>query len=514
MTDRPSTIAEIWSPHRRTIRWHELWIEHLELQGADPEAIARYREADRAIRTDPRHAERVTRAQMVEARHEVVAALGTFNSYAGAQAAHLGLASSDITDPATQAAILDSLALVIDHAIGVAARLRIPMVRHAELKLVARTHGRPAQLTTWGHRQATVLGPLLDWIDRALEACVGYPMRPPTGAVGTGADLLRVLRGWRSVGEASVTGLGATGSDSTVGEAFLAPAESSVPDGPREAGGWRVMEQYAHDLKLALGFNQVADIARQNYHRSQDVRIASLLVELASLGQTWATDRRLEVMLGLGNEQHLTEQTASSSQAHKENPRFCERIVALSCVTRSHFTAMAELAGLEWLEGDVSTSAARKLVLPAMFQNIDDLLSNWAYVADLWKIDQRAIRDEVHIYRYELATPAIMQGLIDAGVARPEAHEILRQCWHDARTNHDQESVAERFERALGTALVNRGIKIAPQVTTGQWLRTVTSDLLAGPIGNVADQIDYLDRRAHVSWGMSQHKDWVPEVAL
>jgi len=513
-----TTIAEIWSDHGRTVRWHRLWIEHLKLQGADPKAIDSYqRVADAYADSESPNAIDVNTSNGMQiARHEVVAALEAFNHAAGRDDAHTGLASSDIVDVTTQGQIVDSLCLIIEHACHVVGRLRQLMVDYADTRLVARTHGRPAQLTTWGHRQATVISPLLDWIDRAIDVAHGYPMRPPSGAVGTSADLARVVGTPGVATKVSRDGLEAHTSVSEGSEGIEIVLDTSSPEGPRIVGGSGPLDRYGAELSARFGFNDVMDASRQVYHRSYDVYVASLLSALASIAQTWANDRRLEAMLGLGNESHLTEQSASSSLPQKNNPRFSERIVALSAVTRSHLGAVAELAGMEWFEGDVSTSAARKLVLPAMFSNVDEILANWYYVTGLWSLDEAALRQEVYLYRYEWASAEIMHRLILGGVSRTDAHRYLREAWARARrsTKTQRTTEADWFEVALGAVLSDAAVSPHPeQVLTREWLRDVITEMLQAPIGNVADQIDWLDRRTHSTVRLAPDIDWEPSIA-
>lgn len=517
--DLPATIAEIWSSAERTARWHQLWIEHLKLRNqmqAPNEPLAGDIELyEHAAQADPGAIHKLTWRHMAASQHELVAALQAFNQLAGVDSAHRGLASSDIVDVTTQGQIADSLALIIEHAHGVADQIRRLMVEHAERKLVGRTHGQPAQLTTWGHRQATILSPLLDWLDRAGDALCDYPLRPPIGAVGTGADLLRVLGGGGVVTRVSRDGLEATTSVSDGAGGTEIAVDTSSPDGPRFVGGSGPLDRYADRLAAEQGFRAVMDTSRQTYHRSYDQHIASLLSELASIAQTWASDRRLEAMLGLGNESHLTAQSASSSMAQKLNPRFSERVTGLAIVTRGYANTCAELASVEWLEGDVSTSAARKLVLPAIFQTADDLLSNWHYVTQLWRVDEWAIKDEVWRHRYEWATAAIMQALVELGLSRADAHQHLRQAWDWARRQPSSGNgvLAGRFEVALGARMSELALSpVGGQTLTKEWLRTLVVRLMSEPVGNIADQIDQLDRRTQTAVSRAVWREWKPEV--
>jgi adenylosuccinate lyase len=258
-------------------------------------------------------------------------------------------------------------------------------------------------------------------------------------------------------------------------------------------------------LAASQGLQAAAATSRQQYHYSQDLAVASLLAELASIAQTWATDRRLEAILGLGTEGGQTEAYTVNSSAMPNknatgNPIRCERICALAVVTRSHLSACAELAGMGWLEGDVSTSAARKLVLPAMFETVERILLNWLAVAIDWSVDRGALNIEVDRYRYQWATPIILQTMVNAGVSRSQAHDILREAWSAVA----QPDANDAFEEALVGAMLGRGVNLLPEVgPTRTWLRAVVADATQAPIGGVAEQIERIDRAASLSGGLT-----------
>ncbi len=202
----------------------------------------------------------------------------------------------------------------------------------------------------------------------------------------------------------------------------------SVTTGVREPAPYSASETldlYTAQLQARLGFSRTMDVTRQVYHRSYDLHIAGLLAELASIAQTYATDRRLEAMLGLGAEAFINGQVGSSSMPHKRNPITAERICALAVVTRSHLGACAEMAGMEWLEGDVSTSAARRLVLPGMIQTAQQLVQNWLTLVDGWEVNVGEIHREMQRWLPILASGALMQAAIEAGLGRDQAHQIL-----------------------------------------------------------------------------------------
>ena len=408
----------MWSADARLDRWHQIWITTLESQielnpdlpAGYVDQLANYRNAaDKFRNSQPIHDQWWCdyNTRLKACKHEVVAALDTLNNAAGADAAHLGLTSCDVTETANQWAIRESLAY-IHHRTCMLGRLIADQVSlHQRQRLVARTHGQPAQLITLGYRYATLLEPLNEWIERfAWFIYENYRNRPMAGAVGTWADQSRVLMGWQPAPEAPTMPLEATGSPSEpsagpetpeglwkapegLGELLdlvgrvvphlrvsrneqvqvkgdriqvlldgLRCQETSGNDEAltRRVPSWdtsypgeqrpdvsELVERFQTRASVRLGGGRWFEASRQVYHRSADLHWMALLAELASIAQTWATDRRLESMLELGREGFGDGQVGSSAMPHKQNPRFSERICALASVTRSHLAAFAEL---------------------------------------------------------------------------------------------------------------------------------------------------------------------------
>lgn len=561
MSNRTPTpeIDRIWGRTETTARWHDLWLNHLVAQTAlNPNHPGHgnsndhhdYRTAAREHRAAPALWHRETDRIEQATRHDLQAELRNLNDHAGATTAHMGLTSHDITDVAIQQAILQSLDWITTKTRHLAVDLADFAEHYADTRLVARTHGQPAQLTTYGHRTATILGPLLNWIQRAEHQLATYPIRPPHGAVGTGADLARVLTGWQpdapkgqpDVPEVPTTGLGATGSASdtpagmpvgleqfehlrdTIVEGFkaarmtvglantaLARVGMRLIDGqpgdaivgcPRcgtvETAAvaqcsykWHPPQTSPADYLIGVYTLEVAkqagwtrgnsmDVTRQIYHRSYDLPAASLMVELACIAQTWATDRRLEAMLGLGNEQHDPDQVGSSAMAHKTNPVLSERICSLAAITRSHYTGLAEIAGQGWLEGDVSTSGARRVLLPQLFSNAAAILANWEAANRRWRPDLAAMESEIASNQVDLSSGAVLHWLTEHGVDRDRAHEIIR-------------SIEEKGPRQFRNALQSRLGLTQPD---RDGLREVMDGVLLEPIGNVQEQIARVVKRA------------------
>lgn len=399
MTDRSRTptpeIDQIWERRATRHRWHQLWIDHLHAQiEANPNHpgasdIEKYQAAADRYWDDYGYHEQwdadVDQEETVT-RHDLVAELNIYNRRAGATTAHLGLTSHDIVDHANQIATKTSMHEILVQTSGVIRTLAEQAKAHREALMLERTHGQPAQASLYGLRIATILSPLIDWFDRCQLS--PYHSRPPYGAVGTAADIVRVLEtGW--------------GRQTLVDTSIEIYEKKIIPSRHR---------------MLAT---------RQTYHRSYDLHIAGLLLELASIAQTWANDRRLETLLGLGGETRDPGQVGSSAMPLKRNPVIAERIVGLCSTLAGYHEMAARSASTEWLGGDVSGSSTRRTWLPGIFQTASALLINWVEAQNRWQVDTAILREEVHDYYAAVITGPLLQQLVDRGVPRPEAHRLL-----------------------------------------------------------------------------------------
>jgi adenylosuccinate lyase len=117
--------------------------------------------------------------------------------------------------------------------------------------------------------------------------------------------------------------------------------------------------------------------------------------QLAAACGTIATAIRLMATSGLVAENPLAH-VGSSAMPHKSNPRYSERICGLQVVARGYAGMLQELAGFQWLEGDVSTSAARRIALPGLFNMVDSMLANTAWVLDHARFDWVAIEAKIN----------------------------------------------------------------------------------------------------------------------
>lgn len=380
-----SEMRAIWSPTSKIRRERELWIAVLETQralGVDIPAGAS--EAYRAVIDDIDENSIARRERRL--RHDVMARLEEFCELAGCEYLHWGLTSRDVTENVEQTQIRDGLSLVLTKAVAAVDAAARRAAELASLPLAARTHNVPAQPTTYGRRFAAAGEELIGAV-RRLEALIGdYPLRGLKGPVGTQADLLALL-----------------GGD---------PAR---------------VEELEAALAERLGFGRVLGAVGQVYPRSLDFDVVSSLFRVAAGPATLATTIRLMAGHELVSEGFGAEQVGSSAMPHKTNARTCERIGGLATVLRGHVTMAADLAGVQWNEGDVSCSVVRRVVLPDAFFAIDGLLEAFLTVLTELQTFPGVAAEQLNRRAPLMGSSALLGAATDAGADRSAVHAIVQR---------------------------------------------------------------------------------------
>lgn len=378
-------LVRLWSPEYKVVLERLLWVAVLRTQrdlGVDvpAQAIVDYERVVEQVDLESVAArERVT-------RHDVKARIEEFNALAGHEHVHKGLTSRDVTENVEQSQLRLSLELVRDRTVAILARLARRAAEHAELVLTGRTHNVPAQATTLGKRFASAADELLVAYARLEELRGRYPLRGIKGPVGTAQDMLDLLGG---------------------DVAKLADLERRVA---------------SH-----LGFTAVFTSVGQVYPRSLDHDVVSALVQLAAGPSSLATTIRLMAGAELATEGFRPGQVGSSAMPHKMNTRSAERINGMMVLLRGYAGMVAELAGAQWNEGDVSCSVVRRVALPDAFFALDGLFETTLTVLDDFGAYPAVIARELDRYLPFLATTAVLMAAVRAGIGRETAHEVISE---------------------------------------------------------------------------------------
>lgn len=457
-------MDRIWSEQNAQHINHTLWLTvraaQIRLQPTlptHPDATTDYGTAARLLEPHPDSEDSELRLNhwVQEAvldgqlRHQTLARLEAFEQFTANQRQdttqgayhelHRGLTSSDIADNTAQIQTLQAMRLTVEHLVHLIEILAAQARTHAQVKVMGRTHGLPAQVTTLGHRWAVILQPLLGLYDEAQTMIRGWALRGIKGAVGTAADQMAVLQDdidtpWRYSGRPGSASESPTGPDM--------PTDGS--EGRGEVAGaidGRFRERWLVDelsMAVAERFGVVDTMIATNqlYHRSYDQRLTDWLARVSSVAQTHTQTIRHMVMLGLATEAPAEDtQVGSSAMPHKNNPRYAERVFALAAVTRGYHHMVMETAGAPWLEGDVSTSATRNIALPGAFKTVDSLMATWRHVLNQFTPDLKAIQREIADHVESLSTGLILAACIRAGANRHDAHQAIREATVEDRAH-------------------------------------------------------------------------------
>jgi adenylosuccinate lyase len=375
----------IWSAEGRIVLEREYWIAVMKAQrdlglGISDEAIAAYEAVKSQVDVGSIMArERVT-------RHDVKARIEEFNGLAGFEEIHKGLTSRDLTENVEQLQVFRGLLVIRDKAVAALRGMRERAEQWDDVVLTARTHNVAAQPTTLGKRIAMFGEELLSGFMMLEDVIAGYAVRGLKGAVGTQMDQLSLFEG---------------------DAAKVAELEGRI---------------VAH-----LGIPQQWRNVGQVYPRSLDMRVVSVLTELASGPSSFCKTLRLMAGNETASEGFAPGQTGSSAMPHKMNSRSCERVNGFHVILKGYLAMAAGLAGDQWNEGDVSCSVVRRVMLPDAFFALDGLFETYLTIIGQMDAYESVIAAETARYLPFLMTTTVMMEAVKRGVGRETAHKVIKE---------------------------------------------------------------------------------------
>ena len=318
-----------------------------------------------------------------EIRHDIMAVARalTEESGAGGRFVHLGATSNDIIDTASALQFRDGLEFVSSALKELAAALAKLAERHARTVMVGRTHGQWAVPTTFGLKMAVFASEVVRHLARIDEirdrVCVGKMM----GAVGTGAGL-----------------------------------------GPRA-----LQLQTLVMGELGLG---VPTATTQVVSRDRHVELVATLANVATSMEKFATEVRNLQRPEIGEVREafdVEKFVGSSTMAHKRNPEVSEKVCGLARVARANLVPMHESAVL-WHERDLSNSSAERFILPHTFILVHECVVSMTKVFAALEVFPESMTRNLAATRGLIMAEPVMLALVDRGMGRQEAHEIIRRC--------------------------------------------------------------------------------------
>jgi adenylosuccinate lyase len=385
-------MKNIWSPAGKIRLERELWIAVLRAQRELGLPIEESVIQDHEAVVDTIDLDSIKARELVT-RHDVKARIEEFNALAGHEVIHRGMTSRDLTENVEQLQVLRSLELIEKKAAALLLRFGREAKRWKDLVVVGRSHNVPAQPTTLGKRLANWGEELQLALDAFRHFRETYPLRGMKGAVGTQLDPITLLGG---------------------------SEQAAVLD---------------DKIRQHLGFSGTFTNVGQVYPRSLDQGLVSLYARLAAAPTNFSRALRLMAGHDLMHEGFAPGQTGSSAMPHKVNSRSCERIEGFSTLLHGYLVMADQLSGGQWLEGDVSCSVVRRVLLPDASFAIDGILETGLTILDQWEIFPGRIQEELEQHLPFLASTTVLMKAVGNGVGREQAHAAVKE--HALKASRD-----------------------------------------------------------------------------
>ena len=365
-----SPMKELWTEEAKYQRWLAVELAVVEAQaelGYIPQ------EAAQAIKERARL--NITRAKEIESQigHDLLAFVRALEESVGPEGRyiHRGLTSYDIEDTALGLAFRESLGILIEDAQRLAAALKRRALEHKRTLMIGRTHGMHAEPITFGLK-------LLIWYDE----------------MGRNIQRLKDAQKLISVGKIS----GSVGTYAHVD-----------PEVERRVCA-----------KLGL---TPASISNQIVQRDLHAQVLTTLAICAGTIEKIATEirnlHRTEIAEVREGRPH-----GSSSMPHKQNPSTCETLTGLARVVRMNALAALENQTI-WHEQDLTRSSVERIIYPDSFLALHYMLVKMTSVIEQLIVNAERMRQNLELSHGTVFSQALLLKLIDKGMARARAHELI-----------------------------------------------------------------------------------------
>jgi adenylosuccinate lyase len=326
-----------------------------------------------------------TRVQEIEdeIKHDIMAVVKALSEQCGPEAGryvHLGATSNDIIDTATALQIKEAVDMIITDTKELIMTMADLAEEHRDTVQVGRTHGQWAVPTTFGLKMAVYALEMRRHLDRLREVerrvCVGKMM----GAVGTGAAF---------------------------GKEAL-----------------RIQDLVMKDLGLEAPVATTQILQRDRY-----AELIFVLANTASSLEKFSTEVRNLQRREIGEVSEYFDpekQVGSSTMSHKRNPIVSENICGLSRIIRGFVVPAFENIPT-WHERDLTNSSAERFTIPHAFVLTDHILRSMVKVFEGLVVDKGRMLENLEMAKGEIMAEPIMMALVEKGLGRQEAHELVRQ---------------------------------------------------------------------------------------
>ena len=331
----------------------------------------------------------VERVNELEAKlgHDIMAIATALAEEAGeaGKYVHLGATSYDIVDTAWALILRDALNITKKKLVKLLEILLDYADKYRNAVMPGRTHGQHALPITLGFKFANYAYELARSLERIIQLENRLIRGKISGAVGT-------MAAWG--------GKGLVVESEALKTLGLSPHPITTQVAPRD------------------GFAEL--VAVMAILGSQLDRLAIEVRELMrpEIG---------ELAEGVG------ERVGSSTMPQKKNPVTAEKISGLAKVLRGLVTVGLENIPL-WHERDLSNSSSERIEIPHVMLIIDEMLDSAVYLMENLVVDTCRMRRNLEVTQGAIMAEAVMISLVNKGLARHKAHELLRTIRKRAET--------------------------------------------------------------------------------
>ncbi|MDI6603427.1 MAG: adenylosuccinate lyase, partial [Patescibacteria group bacterium] len=317
-----------------------------------------------------------------ETKHDIMAMVKALTEVAGpaGKYVHLTATSYDIVDTVQALQIKEAMEILFKKGRELLKICLNLCQKYKGLIMIGRTHGQHALPITLGFKFANYADKIGEDLKRLTED-KKYILGKFSGAVGNYASQKKL-------------GLSGTFEKKIMEKLGLEAVDISTQVVPREN-----IARIICDLAVFAG--TIEQIAREirNLQRTE-------ISELA--------------------EPFREKQVGSSAMPQKRNPWESENICSNVRVIRSCVYPALENIALEH-ERDLTNSAAERAILPTIFVLMDDVLGRMNKILTGLRVFPGKIRQNLELTRGGVLAEAILTELVDRGMGRQTAYEILRK---------------------------------------------------------------------------------------
>jgi adenylosuccinate lyase len=318
-----------------------------------------------------------------EIQHDVMAMVRALSEVCDGDAGkyvHLGATSYDIVDTAWALILRDAIKILSSKVVILINVLLDLASTHKNTICIGRTHGQHAVPFTYGMKFAIWASE----INRHLERIEEYKKRSLVGKMS-----------------------GAVGTMASFGQK-----------------GFDVQKLVMQDLNIGE-----AEITNQIVQRDVYAELIFLNALIAATLTKIAKEIRNLQRTEIGEvfEPFAEKQVGSSTMAQKRNPHRSERVCGISRVIISHTIPALDDAALIEHERDLTNSSCERIIFPESYILLDYILTELISILKGLEFNYQNIQKNLELEGGLYMSENVMLKLVEKGLGRQEAHEILRQ---------------------------------------------------------------------------------------